>query len=65
MLIGGVSFGCDGVSSRETRFESVLGQVLIGGNVRRLSSVLGEGVSVLTIDSNPYVHRGEHPLETF
>ena len=60
-----MSFECDGVSFRETRLESVLGQILMGGNVRRLSPVLEKGVSVLSIGSNPYVHRGEHRLETF
>ena len=60
-----MSFGSDGVSFRETRLESVLGQILIGGNVRRLSPVLEKGVSVLSIGSNPYVHREEHRLETF
>ena len=65
MFIGGASFGFDGVSFRETRLESVLGQILIGGNVRRLSPVLVECVSVLSVGSNPYVHRGEDRLETF
>ena len=60
-----MSFGPDGVSFRETRLETVLGQILIGGNVRCLGAVLDKGVSVLGIGSNPYVHRGEHRLETF
>ena len=60
-----MSFECDGVSFRETRLESVLGQILIGGNACRLSPVLDKGVSVLSIGSNPYVHRGEDRSETF
>ena len=60
-----MSFECGGVAFRETHLETVLGQILIGGNERCLGPVLDKGVSVLSIGFNPYAHGGVHRLETF